>query len=139
MTRMSRPLLLLPLALAGACDDGFTPALSNFTFDGQARDSPTVLLLSTDFHDGDGDLGGGELETFIDSRPTDAGSLALPTLFAQSGLDVRATDGDLQFVLELSLSDELPPSGSSFRLGARVTDAAGNSSPTSEMTLQLTY
>lgn len=136
---MRLPSLLVLLALATACDDGFTPSLSNFAFDGLARDSPTVLLLSTDFHDGDGDLGGGTLETFIDQRPTDAGTLALPTLFAQSGLDPAATEGDLQFVLELNLNDTLPPSGSTFKLGVRATDAAGNSSPTSEITLQLTY
>jgi hypothetical protein len=138
MTRM-RPLLLLLLAPISACDDGFTPSLSNFAFDGQARDSPTVLLLSTDFHDANGDLGLGALETFIDSRPTDAGALPLAPLFAQSGLEVDATDGDLQFVLELNLTVSAPESGSTFKLGVRATDAAGNSSPTSEITLQLTY
>ena len=53
-----RTLLLLSVVLlpCAACDDGFTPSLSNFTYDGPARDSPTVLLLSTDFHDGDGNL-----------------------------------------------------------------------------------
>lgn len=138
---MMRPQLLLLLLLlpCAACDDGFTPSLSNFAFDGVARDSPTVLLLSTDFHDGDGDLGDGTLESFIDSRPTDAGTLALPALFAQSGLGPSATDGDLQFVLELNLSESVPASGSTFKLGVRVTDAAGNSSPTSEITLELTY
>jgi hypothetical protein len=139
MTRLHLSLLLVLLGHATACDDGFKPSLSNFAFDGQARDSPTVLLLSTDFHDGDGDLGQGTLETFIDSRPTNAGNLALPTLFAQSGLDLSATDGDLQFVLEVNLGESSPASGSTFKLGVRATDAAGNSSPTSEITLQLTY
>ncbi len=138
MTRLHLTLPLL-LGLTVACDDGFTPSLSNFAFDGLAHDSPTVLLLSTDFHDGDGNLGTGTLETFIDARPTDAGTLALPTLFAQSGLDTSAVDGDLQFVLELNLNESLPASGSTFKLGVRVTDTAGNSSPTSEITLQLTY
>ena len=134
-----RPLLLLALLPLAACDDGFTPSLSNFTFDGQARDSPSVILLSTDFHDGDGNLGGGQLETFIDARPTGAGALEMAPLFAQSGLQQDATDGDLQFVLELNVNNSPPESGSKFKLGIRATDEAFNSSPTSEITITITY
>ena len=126
-------------AIAVGCDDGVTPSLSNFHFDGPAPDSQTVLLLSTDFHDGDGDLSAGTLETFIDARPTNAGALPLLPLFAFSGLPENATDGHLDFVLELNVGgDAAPASGSSFRLGIRATDAELNSSSTSELTLRLT-
>ena len=132
-------LVLVPLLGIAACDDGFTPSLSNFKFDGPARDSPTVLLLSADFHDGDGNLGGGQLETFIDARPTGAGALEMAPIFAQSGLDQDAKDGELQFVLELNVAREPPPSGSKFKLGIRATDEAFNSSSTSEITIQIDY
>ena len=126
-------------AMAVGCDDGVTPSLSNFHFDGPAADSQTVLLLSTDFHDGNGDLSAGTLETFIDARPTSAGDLPLLPLFVFSGLPENATDGHLEFVLELNVAgDAAPASGSSFRLGIRATDAELNSSSTSEITLRLT-
>lgn len=137
---MRRLVLLAPVLVMLGCDDGFTPSLSNFTFDGAARDSPTVLLLSTDFHDGDGNLGGGLLETFIDARPTGAGALEMAPLFAQSGLQQDATDGDLQFVLELNVNNSAaPPSGSTFKLGIRATDEDFNSSSTSEITISISY
>lgn len=131
--------VLLPLLAIVGCDDGFTPSLRNFKFDGAARDSPTVLLLSTDFYDGDGNLGGGVLETFIDQRPTGAGALEMAPLFAQSGLQQDDNEGDLQFVLELNVNASPPASGSKFKLGIRATDADFNSSSTSEITIAITY
>ena len=120
------------------CDDGVTPALANFRFDGAAEDSPTVLLLSVDFHDGDGDLANGDLQTFIDLKPTSLGSLPLLPLFLESDVPLTATDGTLEFVLELSFGQSgVPDDGATFELGARVTDEGGNTSPTQTIKLRL--
>ncbi len=114
------------------------PALSNLSFNGPAPDSSVVLLLSVDFEDDDGDLSKGDLTTFINQRPTSAGALPLLPIFLQSGLDEGATDGTLDFVLELSFSASNPPaSGSSFTLGARASDGAGHTSGTQEIKLRL--
>lgn len=134
-----RALLLLCLGLVAAgCDDGVTPILSSFRFDGPAEDSPLVLLLSVDFHDGDGDLADGVMETFIDDRPTSAGALGLTNLFLESGVAPGATDGTLRFVLELAFGVNAPAPGASFTLGVRATDGRQHSSSTQEITLQIT-
>ncbi len=129
---------VLSLGLIGTigCDDGVTPALSDFRFDGSAEDSALVLLLSVDFHDGDGDLSDGVLETFIDDRPTTAGALGLTALFLESGLALGVTDGTLEFVLELALDSSAVPGGT-FRIGARATDGLQHSSSTQEITLKI--
>lgn len=120
------------------CDDGFTPSLSEFRFDGQSPDSATVLLLSTGFHDGDANLAGGHMESFIDGRPTSAGDQPLLPMFLLSDVAENATDGRLEFVLELNVTEgEAPPAGTTFRLGIRVTDEALNTSATREITLRL--
>ena len=135
----SLPAVLTTCAVVAGCDDGFSPSLSNLRFDGPAKDSATVLLLSVDFHDGDGDLGRGTLATFIDGEPTSAGALELLPIFLRSELPVNATDGTLQFVLELALGGSPPPSGTSFHLGVRATDIAEHPSATDEIPLTLTY
>jgi len=136
---MHRPALVLVAAtLWSGCDDGVTPSLNDFRFDGQSPDSATVLLLSTGFHDGDGDLAGGVMESFIDGRPTSAGAQDLLPMFLLSDVPENATEGRLQFVLELSVSSgEAPPPGTTFRLGIRVTDEAENPSSTREITMRL--
>jgi hypothetical protein len=127
------------VVVCAGCDDGFTPSLSDLRFDGPAPDSATVLLLSVDFHDGDGDLGRGYLETFIEGDPTSAGALDLLPIFLRSDVPLNALDGTLELVLELSLGADPPASGTSFALGVRVTDAAQNTSSTEDVTLKLTY
>jgi hypothetical protein len=124
------------IAISG-CGDGVSPSLSGFRYDGPSPDSATVLLLSTEFHDDDGDLSGGFLESFVDGRPTGAGLQELLPIFLLSEVAQDATDGRLQFVLELSASADEPPAGASFRLGIRVTDAAGHASATSEIRLRV--
>jgi hypothetical protein len=130
-------LFMMVMAAAIGCNDGVTPSLSGFRYDGPSPDSATVLLLSSEFHDGDGDLSGGFLESFVDGRPTSAGIQELLPIFLLSDVDEVATDGRFQFVLELNVSADEPPSGTSFRLGIRVTDAAGNPSSTSEIKLRV--
>ena len=144
MTRLSfaeaaaAPALALLIACASAgCGDGETPSLKNFTFDGQAQDSPLVLLLRDDFEDPDGNLANGSLTTFINDRATSAGDLELFPIFVQSGVDPEATSGRLEFVLELSFVDGPPEDGTSFELGARAVDEDGNASSTQELRLAL--
>jgi hypothetical protein len=129
---------LAGVALAG-CGEPGTPRLSNLHLDGQAPDSPLVLLLSLDFADDDADLSDGVLDTFINNEPTSAGPLPLLPIFVGSDVDTAATAGHLEFVLELSFADPAPPSGSTFTLGARATDAADRTSTTQEVRLQLEY
>jgi hypothetical protein len=129
--------VMTALIAVSGCGDGVTPSLTGFRYDGPSPDSATVLLLSTEFHDGDGDLSGGFLESFVDSRPTGAGLQELLPIFLLSDVAQDATDGRLQFVLELSASADEPPAGASFRLGIRVTDAAGHASPTSDIRLRV--
>jgi hypothetical protein len=128
--------LLCALGLVSACGDPETPRLSSLHFDGQAPDSPLVLLLSIAFEDADGNLGQGDLETFINQKATSAGALDLLPIFLQSDVDPSSTEGLLHFVLELSFNEE-PQSGTSFTLGARAVDEAKNTSSTQEIKLRL--
>ena len=133
-------MLLLLLWVPGVmgCDDGFTPALTNFRFEGAAEDSPLVLLLAVDFHDSDGDLDQGELQTFIDQNPISAAPLPLTPLFLESQLLLGASDGTLQFVLELSFGPRGPDAASSFLLGVRASDGQLHTSSTQEIRINIT-
>lgn len=130
--------LLVGAPLAG-CGDPSTPQISSLRLDGQAPDSPLVLLLSFDFADDDADLADGVLDTFINSEPTSAGPMPLLPIFITSDVEPQATAGHLEFVLELSFADPPPPSGSTFTMGARVTDGANHTSTTQEVRLKLEY
>jgi hypothetical protein len=137
-------LLCCAVALAASCvvDDGVTPRLSSLSFDGQAPDSTLVLLMSVHFEDGDGDLGGGSLETFINGTATTAGPIPFLSMFVQNGVPLDATEGDLDFVLELAFDEDeadWPKAGSSFKLGTRATDVADHVSSTEQVTLSLSY
>ncbi len=127
----------LSLLVLCACGDGRTPALTRFSLDGQAEDSPLVLLLSLDFEDDVGDLAAGRLDTFINQRATSVGSLDLLPIFLRSDVEPDALSGSLHFVLELSFSDGPPANGTTFTLGARATDGAGNVSDMQEIKLSL--
>ncbi len=134
--------LSLMLASAACGGDGVTPRLSGLTFNGQAPDSTLVLLMSVHFEDEDGDLGDGALETFINGAATDAGPIPFLSMFVQNGVPLDATEGDLDFVLELAFDDdeaEWPKTGSTFKLGTRATDIEGHTSSTEQVTLSLTY
>jgi hypothetical protein len=135
-------LLVSALASFAGCGDGVTPALQAFAFDGQAPQSTLVLLLSFDFEDLDGDLGEGTLRTFLNGKDTSAGALPLLPSFLASGLAPTATSGTVDFVLELAFpspEEEQPDEGATFRLGARVEDAAGHESEIRELTLRIGY
>lgn len=134
--RFAGLLFVLSLALMGCDGGGPTPRLSSLHFDGQAPDSPLVLLLSIAFEDEDGDLGEGALETFINQKATSAGALQLLPIFLQSDVDPESTEGVLRFVLELSFNED-PKSGTSFSLGARAVDEAQHTSRTQEIKLSL--
>ncbi len=130
--------LVTAAAMIG-CGDGHTPRLVGLTLDGQAPDSPLVLLLSLDFVDDDGDLDEGVLDTFINGSPTSAGPMPLLPMFVGSDLEPGSTQGHLEFVLELSFADPPPPSGASFTLGARASDGGQHTSTTQELRLKLEY
>ncbi len=137
-------LAALAVLCTSACGggDGVTPRLSALTFNGQAPDSTLVLLMSVHFEDEDGDLGGGSLETFINGTATSAGPIPFLSMFVQNDVALDATEGDLDFVLELAFADdesEWPEAGSSFKLGTRASDTEGNASSTEQVTLSLTY
>lgn len=141
---MRGALLLGAAALCAGCGpaDPSTPRLSALSFDGQAPDSTLVLLMSVHFEDEDGDLGRGQLETFINQTATSAGPIPLLGIFVQNDVPLDAVEGELEFVLELSFPDEesdWPAEGSTFRLGTRAIDAEGNASSTVEVALRLSY
>lgn len=137
------PLFALSASLAlGACGDPRIPSIKDLRYDGQAKDSPLVILMSLDFEDADGDLADGTLQAFIDGQVVfDEGSPpALLPLFARADLASDATSGTLGFVLELSFGGgEPPPAGTVFSVGARLTDAEGHTSSTEETRLKVEY
>ena len=120
--------------------DGVTPHVSDLRMAGQAPDSTLVMLMEADFTDPDGDLGDGNLETYIDANPTSLGGLSLRPIFIRSGLPLEAAEGTLDFVLELSVTESLlPDSGTQFSLGVVLIDLAGNASERAEVQVALTY
>ena len=139
----SRPLAILGLVLAlssslVACGpaDGRTPRVEELRYDGQAPDSELVLLFTAHLTDPDGDLGDGDLETFINRSPSALGALALRPLFLFNGVPLDATEGEIEFSLELALPGE-PQRGTRFELGVRAVDAAGNVSNIESVELEL--
>jgi hypothetical protein len=140
------PLGLLSLGLVvvleAACGDPNVPSIADLRYDGQAKDSPLVILMSVDFEDADGDLSAGTLQAFIDAQVVfdEANPPDLLPLFLRDDVPEDATSGTFGFVLELSFADGiLPPSGTAFAVGARLTDGAGQTSPTHETRLQVEY
>lgn len=131
--------LLGSTACTSLYSDGQTPQILDLRMMGQAPDASTVMLIEADFFDPDGDLGEGALETFIDANPTSLGGLAMLPIFVHSGVPLDATEGTLSFVLELSLAETLPESGTQFSLGVVVTDAAQHSSERRDTRIALTY
>ena len=140
LTRACLGMLSLCALLLSACGDNVTPALKDFTFDGQAPDSSVVMLFGISFDDPDGDLGDGRLETFINGRATSVGALPMRQLFLDEALPPDTTVGRLHFVLELSLTSQtLPESGSTFDVGVRAVDAASHTSGMLEQRVKITY
>lgn len=128
--------------LLAACptSDGVSPELTDLRLRGQAPDNPLVMLMEADFIDPDGDLSGGFLETYLDGASTSLGELSLYPIFVDSDLPLDATEGLLDFVLELALSPtQLPTSGAEFSLGLRATDEDGHESPLQEVRIRITY
>lgn len=125
MSRRALGALALSAGLLGGCYDGVSPSLHDLRFDGQAPDSPVVLLFSVDFEDPNGDLGHGLLETFINGRASGLGALGLEPTFLWNELPLDATEGTLELVLELSLA-EPPSDGAEFELGVRALDSLGH-------------
>lgn len=117
--------------------DGRTPRVEELRFDGQAPDSELVLLFTARLTDPDGDLGEGVLETFINRSPSALGALELRPLFLFNEVPLDATEGEIEFSLELALNG-LPDEGTRFELGVRAVDASGNASEVESLELEVT-
>ena len=128
---------LLGVLACVACGDDETPVLHALRYDGQAPDSELVLLFTARFSDPDGDLGEGFLETFIQGRPSGLGRLPLRPIFLWNELPLQATEGELEFHLELALASSFDVA-TTFELGVRAVDDAGNASELRTVRLEVT-
>lgn len=122
--------------LACDADDGRTPRVEELRFDGQAPDSELVLLFTAHIVDPDGDVGDGNLQTFINRSPSALGALPLRPLFLMNEVPLDATDCEIGFALELALNGD-PQPGTRFELGVRAVDVAGNASELASVELEL--
>lgn len=122
--------------LAGGCVESEAPRIVDFRYDGQAPDSPSVLLFSLDFEDLDRDLGGGVMETFVDGRASGLGQVALGPIFRWSETPLDASEGSLEFVLELAI-ENVPETNRSFTVGVRLIDSLTHVSQPSEIRLSI--
>lgn len=122
--------------LACAPSDGVTPRVEELRYDGEAPDSELVLLFTARFVDPNGDLGDGFFETFINQSASALGRLDLRPLFLFNELPLDATEGELEFSLELALNGE-PEPGTQFELGIRAVDASENASDIKSVRLEV--
>jgi hypothetical protein len=140
-TKRTEPAVVLAglaatLLLSG-CGDGVTPVINSLGYDGQAPDSPLVLLFHMVLHDDNGDLAAGSYETFLNDRATASSNQALFPLFLDAGLAPTATDGPVNFIVELALPAGEVQHGSSVHLSVRVTDESAHTSNTQAVALRL--
>ena len=135
-TRAALAALVAALTLS-ACGDGVTPSIQSLHYDGQAPDSPLVLLFHMVLHDDNGDLAAGSYETFLNDRATATSSQPLFPLFVDAGLATTATDGTVSFIVELALPAGAVQHGSSVHLSVRVTDEAAHTSDPQAIALKL--
>ncbi len=117
-----------------ACGDPAAPHIDSFRFDGQAEDSPSVLLFSLSFLDDDGDLGGGVLETFVNGRASGLGPLSLERIFLWNALPLDARAGRLDLVMQLS--GEALDDQQVFEVGVRAIDELGHVSEPASVRLR---
>lgn len=118
------------------CPESGAPRIVDFRYDGQAPDSPSVLLFSLDFEDLEQDLGAGVMETFVDGRASGLGQVALAPIFRWNDTPLDASEGSLEFVLELAI-ENVPETNRSFRVGVRLIDQLSNVSLPSEVQLSI--
>ena len=136
--------MIVVLCLAGvfgntACGNSNAPVLSNLSYLGQSEDSPMVLLFTVDFSDLNGNLGTGSTEYFLDGQLTLAEGVDNQTLFLANNLDFEATEGTINFVLELMIGeDSSSTTQEEFEFAVQMRDAEGYESNREVLTLQLT-
>jgi len=112
--------------------------LSELTFIGQAQASPAVLLFTVDFQDSNGDLGEGATQFLLNSEETGLDPLSNQAVFLANDLPFDATQGTLEFVVELAFDDEsLVTEQEEFEFSVKMNDAAGYDSNTVHVTLLL--
>lgn len=135
-------LMLASLAACGGEHEANTPWLTHLAYDGQAEKNALVILLSLDFEDGDGDLGAGLLSPMINGKDSGEKPLPLKSIFAESDVALDATQGHLQFGLEILMDlqpDYRPDPGSTFELGVKLQDAAGHDSNHPSLYMRIDY
>jgi hypothetical protein len=121
-----------------ACGAQEAPVLSEFTFVGQAQESPSVLLFTVDFQDSDGDLGDGATQFLLNGEQTDLEPLSNQAVFLANELPLDARQGTLEFVVELAFDDEsLAAEQEEFEFSVKMNDAAGYDSNAVHVTLLL--
>ena len=98
-----------------------------------------VLLFTVDFSDLNGNLGTGSTEYFLDGQLTLAEGVDNQTLFLANNLDFEATEGTINFVLELMIGeDSSSTTQEEFEFAVQMRDAEGYESNREVLTLQLT-
>lgn len=120
----------------GGCLESEAPRIIDFRYDGQAPDSPSVLLFSLDFEDIGRDLGQGVMETFVDGRASGLGQIELAPIFRWNEIPLDAPAGSLEFVLELAI-ENVPDANRSFSVGVRLVDQLLHVSMPSEVRLSI--
>lgn len=124
------------LLLCAGCPESGAPRILDFRYDGQAPDSPSVLLFSLDFEDLERDLGAGVMETFVDGRASGLGQVELAPIFRWNETPLDASAGSLEFVLELAI-ENVPESNRTFSVGVRLVDQLSNVSLPREVQLSI--
>ncbi|MBL92165.1 MAG: hypothetical protein CMH56_10215 [Myxococcales bacterium] len=139
MLREIIPFLWVAGALLGTgCGHENAPVLSKLTYLGQSEESPMVLLFAVDFTDQNGDLGSGSTEYFLDGQMTLAEGVENQSLFLANQLDFGATEGTINFVLELMVeTNNASSTEEEFEFAVQMRDAEGYESNRESLRLQL--
>lgn len=135
-------LMFFSLSACGEAPDPNAPWLTNLSYDGQASKNALVILLSVDFSDDDGDLSSGQLSPMINGKESSDPPLPLKSIFAESNIPLDASQGRLQFGLEILMDLDptyRPDSGSTFELGVKMQDAAGHDSNHPSVYMRIDY
>jgi len=97
-----------------------------------------VLLFAVDFTDQNGDLGSGSTEYFLDGQMTMAEGVENQSLFLANQLDFGATEGTINFVLELMVeTNNASSTEEEFEFAVQMRDAEGYESNRESLRLQL--
>lgn len=109
------------------------PLILSMDLVGQVDIDPWHVVLSCDVTDGDGDMGGGEVNYFVNGAPTSEESQSLERVFnASGGVRNDSTDAKLQLLVRFSRASA---NNAYLHLGTQITDKAGHKSNCYELDL----